>query len=36
MRLSAPTDGFIWLDSISEMVEFVTPERFANSRCDSL
>src|SRR6478609_2737918 len=36
MRLSAPTDGFIWLDSISEIVELVTPERFASSRCDSL
>jgi len=30
MRLSAPTEGFIWLDSISEIVELVTPERFAN------
>src|SRR3569832_1475662 len=36
MRLSAPTDGFIWLDSISEIVELVTPERLASSRCDSL
>ena len=36
MRLSAPTEGFIWLDSISEIVELVTPERFASSRCDSL
>src|SRR5690349_10385727 len=36
MRLSAPTDGFIWLDSISEMVELVTPARLASSRCDSL
>src|SRR5258705_8246979 len=36
MRLSAPTLGFIWLDSISEIVELVTPERFASSRCDSL
>src|SRR5882757_7847952 len=35
MRLSAPTEGFIWLDSISEIVELVTPERFASSRCDS-
>src|SRR6185312_9308242 len=33
---SAPTLGFIWLDSISEIVELVTPERFASSRCDSL
>src|SRR3954467_5030744 len=36
MRFSAPTEGFIWLDSISEIVELVTPERFASSRCDSL
>src|SRR5882757_8729661 len=36
MRLSAPTDGFIWLDSISEIVELVTPERLASSRCDIL
>src|SRR5215468_9037427 len=36
MRLSAPTDGFIWLDSINEIVELVTPERLASSRCDSL
>src|SRR6185312_3155653 len=36
IRLSAPTEGFIWLDSISEIVELVTPERFASSRCDSL
>src|SRR5229473_3568767 len=36
MRLSAPTEGFIWLDSISEIVELVTPERLASSRCDSL
>src|SRR4051794_13878617 len=36
MRLSAPTDGFIWLDSIREIVELVTPARFASSRCDSL
>src|SRR5215510_15306669 len=36
MRFSAPTDGFIWFDSISEMVELVTPERLASSRCDSL
>jgi hypothetical protein len=36
MRLSAPTEGFIWLDSISEIVELVTPERFASSRWDSL
>ncbi|MGY4502313.1 hypothetical protein ACVWYH_006270 [Bradyrhizobium sp. GM24.11] len=36
MRLSAPTDGFIWLDSISEIVELVTPARLASSRCDSL
>src|SRR5262249_34235354 len=36
MRLSAPTDGFIWFDSISEIVELVTPERLASSRCDSL
>src|SRR5882757_3938728 len=35
MRLSAPTEGFIWLDSISEIDELVTPERFASSRCDS-
>src|SRR4051794_23557390 len=36
MRLSAPTEGFIWLDSISEIVELVTPDRLASSRCDSL
>src|SRR4029453_5812712 len=36
MRLSAPTLGFIWLDSIREIVELVTPERLASSRCDSL
>src|SRR5690349_2296816 len=36
MRLSAPTEGFIWLDSISEIVELVTPERLAISRGDSL
>src|SRR6187397_3044913 len=36
MRLSAPTDGFIWLDSISEIVELVTPDRLASSRCDNL
>src|SRR3954470_19973758 len=36
MRLSAPTEGFIWLDSISEIVELVTPERLASSRCDIL
>ena len=30
------TLGFIWLDSISEIVELVTPERLASSRCDSL
>src|SRR6266481_9941827 len=36
MRLSAPTDGFIWLDSISEIVELVTPERLASSRCEIL
>src|SRR5215468_8639195 len=36
MRLSAPTEGFIWFDSISEIVELVTPERLASSRCDSL
>src|SRR5262249_35635867 len=36
MRFSAPTDGFIWLDSISEIVELVTPERFASSRWESL
>src|SRR5262245_20392182 len=36
MRLSAPTEGFIWLDSINEIVELVTPERLASSRCDSL
>src|SRR3954463_3027477 len=36
IRLRAPTEGFIWLDSISEIVELVTPERFASSRCDSL
>src|SRR4051794_13607008 len=36
MRFSAPTDGFIWLDSISEIVELVTPERLASSRCDIL
>src|SRR4051812_16148069 len=35
MRLRAPTDGFIWLDSISEIVELVTPARLASSRCDS-
>src|SRR5260370_11560603 len=35
IRLSAPTEGFIWLDSISEIVELVTPERFASSRCES-
>src|SRR5262245_25239326 len=35
MRLSAPTDGFIWFDSISEMVELVTPERLASSRWES-
>jgi hypothetical protein len=27
MRLSAPTDGFIWFASIKEMVELVIPER---------
>src|SRR6476620_1459257 len=36
IRFSAPTDGFIWLDSISEIVELVTPERLASSRCDIL
>src|SRR5215471_5243869 len=36
MRFSAPTDGFIWFDSISEIVELVTPERFASSRWESL
>src|SRR5258707_3459216 len=36
MRFSAPTEGFIWLDSISEIVELVTPERLASSRWDSL
>src|SRR5882762_1593160 len=36
MRLSAPTDGFIWLDSINEIVELVTPARLASARCDSL
>src|SRR5215218_3913959 len=36
MRLSAPTEGFIWFDSINEIVELVTPERLASSRCDSL
>src|SRR4030095_15662786 len=36
MRLSAPTLGFIWFDSISEIVELVTPERLASSRWDSL
>src|SRR5437660_10742349 len=36
IRFSAPTDGFIWLDSISEIVELVTPERLASSRCDNL
>src|SRR5882672_5167855 len=36
MRFSAPTDGFIWLDSISEIVELVTPERLASSRCEIL
>src|SRR4029450_6706364 len=36
MRLSAPTDGFIWLDSISEIVELVTPDRLASSRCEIL
>jgi hypothetical protein len=36
MRLSAPTEGFIWFDSISEIVELVTPERLASSRWESL
>ena len=36
MRFSAPTEGFIWLDSISEIVELVTPERLASSRWESL
>src|ERR1700712_3412675 len=35
MRLRAPTDGFIWFDSISEIVEFVTPARLARVRWDS-
>ena len=36
MRLSAPTEGFIWLDSMSEIVELVTPARLASSRWESL
>src|SRR4029077_14546027 len=36
MRFSAPTDGFIWLDSISEIVELVTPARLASSRWEIL
>src|SRR5689334_10408483 len=36
MRLSAPTEGFIWFDSISEIVELVTPERLASSRWEGL
>jgi hypothetical protein len=35
MRLSAPTDGFDSFDSISEIVELVTPARLASSRWDS-
>ena len=34
--LERPDGGFIWLDSISEIVELVTPERLASSRWDSL
>ena len=35
MRFSAPTDGFMPFDSISDTVEFVTPARLASARCES-